>query len=118
MTNATNAKNARTATIACASAAALALSPAVALAAPMTSAQPARAAATQSAYIGAKKAKAIALKAAGFTEKDCRYIDADLDLDDGPAHYDVDFKVGNREYEYDINALTGEVMSYEVEFDD
>ena len=120
MTNATNAKNARTATIACALAAALALSPAVALAAPMGAARPARAAATQSAYIGARKAKAIALKDAGFKESQCRFIDAELDLDrdDGPAHYDVDFKVGDREYEYDINALTGAIMSREVEIND
>ena len=45
-------------------------------------------------------------------------VDLDLDPDDGPAHYDVDFKVGDKEYEYDVNAVTGEIMSHEVEIDD
>ena len=124
-----NAANARTATARTATAktvaayvlaAALALSPAVALAAPATGAKLSRTEAAQSAYIGAKKAKSIALKDAGFKEKQCRYVDVELDLDpdDGPAHYDVDFKVDSREFEYDINAVTGEIMSHEVEVDD
>ena len=89
-------------------------------AAPAATATQGRAKEAQSAYIGASKARDIALKDAGVSKRECRYVDVQLDLDrdDGPVHYDVEFKVGTREYEYDINAVTGEVMSRSVEIDD
>ena len=41
----------------------------------------------------------------------------ELDLDDGTPHYDVEIKVGNTEYDYDINATNGAVLSYDSEID-
>ena len=45
-------------------------------------------------------------------------LDAELDLDDATVHYDVDFNVGGMEYDYDIDATTGEVLYSNSEVDD
>lgn len=116
-----NNENAHTATaiIACALATALVLNPAgAALALPVPTNQ-ARANATQIATIGAKEARNIALRVAQFAKKQHHLLDAELDIDrdDVPAHYDTFFTVGDREYQCDINAITGEVISYFVEID-
>ena len=116
-----NAKNTRTATtaIACALAAALSLSPAVVYASPANLTQPARATAAKTIYIGKDKALKIALKDAGVSKEQCRYIDVGLDRDlDERVHYDVDFKIGDLEHEYDIDAVTGKILSHDVEVDD
>ena len=42
---------------------------------------------------------------------------AELDYD-APIHYDVDFKAGGLEYDYDIDAVTGEVLKSKSEVDD
>ena len=41
----------------------------------------------------------------------------ELDLDDAVPHYDVDIRVGNTEYDYDIDATTGAVLKYDSEID-
>lgn len=107
-------------TIACVLATTLALTPVgAALAAPTVSQKNADVRITRSGYIGAKKAKRIALKHAGVSKKACRELEAELDFDkDEPVHYDVEFKVGSLEYEYDIDAITGEILSFSVEADD
>ena len=76
------------------------------------------AAASQDSYIGEDAAKAAALADAGIAEADCTEMKCELDTDDGTVHYDVDFKAGGLEYEYDIDAVTGEVMSSSSEVDD
>ena len=64
------------------------------------------------------KAKSIALSDAGVKEADTAYLKVKLDYDDGVQEYEVTFYVGNREYDYDINAATGEIRSYDSEIDD
>ncbi len=63
-------------------------------------------------------AKAAALEHAGIAEADARDIQVKLDTDDAVVHYDVEFIAGELEYDYDINATTGEVMKYSAERDD
>ena len=70
------------------------------------------------AYIGEEAAKAAALEDAGLTASDVTELDADLDLDDAIIHYDVDFKSGGMEYDYDIDAVTGDVLTSSSEVDD
>ncbi len=63
------------------------------------------------AGITAKEAKESALKHAGLDENQVSDVDVDLDRDNGKLIYEVDFNSGNTEYDYDINAETGEVIS-------
>lgn len=63
------------------------------------------------AGITAKDAKEAALKHAGLGESQVSDVDVDLDRDNGKLIYEVDFNSGNTEYDYDIDAETGEVIS-------
>ena len=79
---------------------------------------PAQTTPAQPTYIGEEAAKKAALSHAGFDESAVTNLKVELDLDDGTPHYDVDFKQGGMEYDYDINATTGEIMKSKSEVDD
>ena len=65
-----------------------------------------------------QQAKAIALSHAGFAAEQVRDLDVELDRDQGEAlHYDVGFEKDNQEYEYEIDALTGQILRNHKEFD-
>ena len=66
--------------------------------------------------ISADRAKQIALSHAGVGG--ANFIKVELDTDDGVQVYEIEFKVGNVEYEYDINAISGEIISSKSEVDD
>lgn len=68
--------------------------------------------------ISEDKAKSIALDHAGFKESDVQFLRVEYDFDDGVEKYEVDFKQGKYEYDYDINAKTGEILSYDKDIDD
>lgn len=63
------------------------------------------------AGITAKEATEAALKHAKLQESQVSDIDVDLDRDNGKLIYEVDFNSGNTEYDYDIDAETGKVIS-------
>ena len=65
--------------------------------------------------ISLDEAKEIALSYAGVKSEEAVFTKAKLDYDDGRAEYELEFIVGNTEYEYDIDASTGEVISSSVE---
>ena len=50
-----------------------------------------------------------------MTESQVSWRKAELDQDDGHAHYDVEFYVGSAEYDYEIGALDGSVWSVDVD---
>ena len=68
--------------------------------------------------IDPSKAKSIALAHAGLTEAQVKGLRAEYDRDDGRPEYDVEFRVGNMEYEYEIHAETGKILSWDKEIDD
>ena len=68
--------------------------------------------ASQKAYIGEEKAKEIALDHANVTNITNYKIE--LDFDDVMV-YEIEFKVNNKEYDYEINALTGDIIEYEID---
>ena len=68
--------------------------------------------------IGYAKAKSIALNHAGVSENEAYDMDIELDDEDGILVYEVEFKSGNMEYDYEINAATGAILKYESELDD
>lgn len=71
--------------------------------------------ASQSAYIGLEAAKEAALKHAGISASDATFVEAEYDYDDGRMVYEVEFHVKGTEYDYEIDAQTGEVVKYKTE---
>ena len=71
--------------------------------------------ASESGYIGTARAEEIALEHAGITSADTDFINTELDCDGGIMEYEVELLAGGVEYEYSINARTGQVLSYEYE---
>lgn len=69
------------------------------------------------AYITAEKAKEIALNHAGVKAADAVFLLAGLDWDDGQVCYEVEFYSGSMEYDYDIDAVTGAILSFDHELD-
>ena len=68
--------------------------------------------------IGYAKAKSVALNHAGVSEGKAYDMDIELDDEDGTLVYEVEFKSGNMEYSYEINAATGAILKHEAEIDD
>lgn len=68
--------------------------------------------------IGEAKAKAIALKNAGVSEGETTRLRVERDYDDGRVEYNVEFRVGNKEYEYEIDAKTGKILDQDIDLDD
>lgn len=66
-------------------------------------------------YIGETKAKEIALNHAGLSSSAVTFVRANLDWDDGRAEYEVEFYAGGKEYDYDIDAVTGDIRSYDYD---
>ena len=67
--------------------------------------------------IGHAKAKSIALHHAGVSESKAYDLEIELDDEDGTIVYEVGFKAGNMEYDYEINAATGAILKHEAEID-
>ena len=66
-------------------------------------------------YITLEKAKEIALAQAHVDAKDAVFKDKEFDHDDGKAVFELEFTANGKEYEYDIDALTGKVLKAEHE---
>ena len=69
-------------------------------------------------YIGAEKAKSIALSNAGLTAASVTGLVSELDSDDGTAVYEVEFMYGGYEYDYEIDAKSGAILKSDKELDD
>lgn len=69
--------------------------------------------ASQNGYIGVETARQTALNHAGVTLDQLDYLEADYDYEDGRMVYEVEFAVRGVEYEYDIDAATGDILKYE-----
>ena len=68
-------------------------------------------------FIGEDKAKEIALKKAELTASDVIFDRVELDNDNGVWQYEVEFKKGQTEYQADIDATSGEIISWEIDND-
>ena len=73
---------------------------------------------TEPGRITKEDAIGIALKDAGLTKDQVKALRAEFDYDDGRPEYDVDFRQGNYEYDYEIHAETGRILSREKDRDD
>ena len=65
------------------------------------------------ANISVERAKEIALSHAGLASNQVTFKRTELDFDDGIKKYEVEFYYNNREYSYEIDANTGNILSYE-----
>lgn len=68
-------------------------------------------------YITASRARELALQHAGVPSADAVFLQTKLDREDGVVCYDVEFYSGSTEYDYDIDALTGAVLSFDHDLD-
>jgi uncharacterized membrane protein YkoI len=60
-----------------------------------------------------EEAKEIALTDAGLTEANVTFVKTELDTDNGRQEYEIEFYSGNVEYDYEIDASTGKILSYD-----
>ncbi len=63
------------------------------------------------------KAKSIALKHAGVSASKATFVKAKLDYEDGRRVYEIEFYSGNTEYDYEILASNGKIISYDKEIE-
>ncbi len=70
-----------------------------------------------STLITGAEAKAIALSHAGFSESEVTFVKVKLDYDDGIPEYEVEFYVGNMEYDYEIHGTTGAILEFDQEME-
>ena len=74
---------------------------------------------SSSSYISVDQAKQIALDHAGLTKEEVRFTTAKFeDSEDYGNQYEIEFYGGMKEYEYDIDAVTGEILEYDIEVKD
>jgi len=66
-------------------------------------------------YISEDEAKAKALSHAQFKEDDVKFVKSQLEQDDGRAVYEIEFFNNGEEYDYEIDAKTGDILSYDRE---
>ena len=68
-------------------------------------------------YIDADAAKSIALNHAGLSSSDVTFSKTKLEMDDGYTCYEVEFYHGRTEYDYKIDALSGNILEFDSEID-
>ena len=68
---------------------------------------------TQVSRIDLEAAKSAAIEAAGFSADEVSFLSAELDSRNGIEYYDIDFSADGKEYDFDIDALTGMVIGSE-----
>lgn len=71
--------------------------------------------ANEAGYIGREEAKTIALSHAGVTESEVTFLRIEQDQDNGRIEYSVDFTADNKEYDYEIDGYTGQILDYDIE---
>ena len=71
---------------------------------------------TAAGLITEARAREIALAHAGLTADQASFVRAKLEWDDGRQVYDVEFYTADyKEYDYEIDAATGEILSYDYD---
>ena len=63
------------------------------------------------------KAKSIALNHAGVSASKATFVKAKLDYEDGRRVYEIEFYSGNTEYDYEILASNGKIISYDKDIE-
>lgn len=64
------------------------------------------------------KAKAIAAEHAGFSASEVQFSKVKLEKEHGSIIYEIEFYKDAMEYEYEINAVTGDIIEFDSEWND
>ena len=83
-----------------------------------TPAQEKPAAQTTSSVLTAEEAAAVALAHASLSKADVTHLKTEQDRDDGMLIWEVEFRQGRVEYEYESHAQTGKVLDWERDIED
>ena len=65
--------------------------------------------------IGDARAREIALDHAGVSAGQATFFRTQMDWEHGRQVYEVEFWSGNTEYDYEIDAVTGDILSYDFD---
>lgn len=68
--------------------------------------------------ISLAEAKQIAFNHAGVNGANAVFDEEDLETDDGITYYNLEFEIGENEYDYEINAYTGAIIDFDHDIDD
>ena len=69
----------------------------------------------EAALLGEEEAKALALENAGVQADQAKVVRVEMDREDGRLVYEVEFVAGGVEYDYELDAYTGEILKSERE---
>ena len=64
--------------------------------------------------IGEDEAKKLAMGHANITEKDLSSIECKLELDGLSLIYDIEMKTKLMEYDYEVDAISGEIIGFDI----
>jgi len=70
---------------------------------------------TESSSVTENYALLVSLEHAGFVKDDLLYSSVEKDTEDGASIYEVEFQVGHQNYQYEVDATTGDIISYELD---
>lgn len=70
---------------------------------------------SSNAYLSIEKVKDITLKNSGINPKEAIFETTKLEREDGKDVYEVEFFTGNTEYNYEVDAHTGEILQQSFE---
>ena len=65
--------------------------------------------------ITVEEAKEIALKHANLASDQVSFIRTETDMENGVQKYDIEFYHENKEYDYEISAISGEIIGYDYD---
>ena len=68
-----------------------------------------------SGYIGLERAKEISLSDANVSASNATFTKTQLDNDDRTPRYDIEFCTSDKKYDYEINAINGNIIEKDVE---
>ena len=75
-------------------------------------------AAAEAVLLTKEEAEKIALEHAGLSANQVQKLRTELDYERGKPEYEVDFHVDRIEYDYEIDAKTGKIISWDKDWDD
>ena len=78
-----------------------------------TEAAPAASSSAQTEALAKADAEKIALDYLGFTADQVQRLRTEYEIDDGVPQFDVEFLEGDWEYEFEIHAENGKILSYD-----